>query len=344
MNFNLKDIRLILTIIILIITFSIATILFGKSSISLAELWSWFLGNDVSASTKQIIINLRIPRLLVAILTGAMLGLAGAILQNLTKNSLAEPSLIGITNGGVLTIVLFTSFAPSTLINNIFISFFSCIGALLVTYLVMLISHSTSKSHTQIALIGVFVSSILQAITALILLIRQDAMGSILFWVVGSLNGRVWDHVMVLIPFALIGLTLGLMSSSIANVLRLGDVQASILGVSVKNTRIILMGLAAILTAGAVSVVGAIGFIGLIGPHVAKKFVGEDARKSFPLSVLLSALLLVVADFTAQNLIIAVPFESFNPDAQLPAGAITAVIGVPFFLYILHQQKLRRAS
>ncbi|MFA9456468.1 FecCD family ABC transporter permease [Halalkalibacter sp. AB-rgal2] len=339
-----KEWLISILLVISILTIGMATMLFGKTSISLTEFLFIFKGDEADPVVERIVMQLRLPRYIIAVLAGSMLGLAGVILQSITKNPLAEPSIIGVTSGSVLAAVLAITMAPSYLTTSSVLPVFACIGGLIATLLVFYISNKAGNGDVQIALIGVLISSILQATTSFILLTRQEAMGSVLLWVIGSLNGRVWIHVYIILPFALIGITLGLLSASLTNGLRLGDTQASLLGLPVKKTRLLLLGLSAILTAGAVSVVGAIGFIGLIGPHLAKRFVGEDARKAFPLSILISALILAGSDFIAQNLIVAVPIPSFNQEAQLPAGAITALLGAPFFLYILRKHVVKRGG
>ncbi len=339
-----KDWQLNVILIIGILAIGIATMLLGKTPISLSELLLIFKGDEASPVVEQIVMQLRLPRYIIAVLAGSMLGLAGVILQSITKNPLAEPSIIGVTSGSVLAAVLAITIAPSFLTTSSVLPVFACVGGLIVTLLVFYVSNKAGNGGVHIALIGVLMSSILQATTSFILLTRQEAMGSVLLWVIGSLNGRVWMHVYIILPFALIGITLGVLSASLTNGLRLGDTQASLLGLSVKKTRLFLLGLSAVLTAGAVSVVGAIGFIGLIGPHLAKRFVGEDARKSFPLSILISTLILSGSDFIAQNLVVALPIPSFNQEAQLPAGAITALLGAPFFLYILRKHVVKRGN
>lgn len=339
-----KEWRLYILFVISIAIIGILTLIYGKTSISISEILLLFKADEVNPIVEQIVMKLRLPRYIIAVLAGAMLGLAGAILQSITKNPLAEPSIIGVTSGSVLAAVLTITMIPSFLTNSIVLSLFASVGGIIVTLFVFYVSLKAGKSGVHIALIGVLISSILQAATSFILLTRQEAMGSILLWVIGSLNGRVWIHVYMILPFALIGITLGLLSASLVNGLRLGDIHASLLGLPVKNTRFLLLVLAAVLTAGAVSVVGAIAFIGLIGPHLAKRLVGEDERKSFPLTILISAFMLAGSDFIAQNVVVALPFSAFNQDAQLPTGAITALLGAPFFLYVLRKHVVNRRN
>jgi iron complex transport system permease protein len=171
----------------------------------------------------------------------------------------------------------------------------------------------------------------------MVLLVRDGLTQSrILIWVIGSLNGRVWEHWALLWPWACVSLPLGFLSAGLANVLHLGDEVAAGLGARLELGRVALLGVAALLTAGAVSVVGAVAFVGLIGPHLTRRLVGEDARRVFPLSALLSAVLLLAADIVAQG----GPPLSILPGlagVQLPVGAVTALLGAPFFLYLVRK-------
>lgn len=333
--FLLCSFSLIMVILMLL------NMMMGKVSFTLYELYRALIGEPVYPFHQHILLELRIPRVIVAVLTGAMLGLAGAILQSVTRNSLAEPGIMGVTAGSVFVAVVWITLIPQMPHLPFLLPIIASFGGIFVTFCVLMISVKAQRNTIQIALVGVLFSSIIQACTSFILLSNQEAMGSILLWLIGSLNGRVWVHLQAILPLAIITIIIGLMSASLANGLRLGDEQASVLGIHVKWARFWLLLLASLLTAGAVSTVGAISFIGLIGPNVAKQLIGEDAREFFPLSMLLSALLLVAADVVAQNLVITLPFQFVNSESQVPAGAITALLGAPFFIYLLRGTKRR---
>jgi iron complex transport system permease protein len=166
---------------------------------------------------------------------------------------------------------------------------------------------------------------VLSSVTSILLLFSGEQGSGILLWLIGSLNGRTWLHLNSLWPFALVALPLGLGSAALANVLNLGDELATSLGQRVELARVSLFAVAVLLTAGAVSIVGAIGFIGLIGPHICRRLVGDDARRLFPLSALMSAILLLLADFLVQVI----------TKGLLPVGAVTTLLGAPFFLYLI---------
>lgn len=289
---------------------------------------------------RQIVWELRLPRGLIAAVAGALLGLAGAILQTILRNPLASPELSGVTGGGVLLIALWLLLRPEALDTPpIFLPFLAVFGGLLAGWIVYALSWYGGTRPARLALVGILIGFILSTLVSMIVLIRPSSLGGILIWVIGSLNGRVWSHWEMLYPWALMTLPLGLMSAGLANVLHLGDEIAWGLGVHVERTRLLLFGMAALLTAGAVSVVGALGFVGLIAPHIARQIVGSDARRLFPISLLFGACLLLAADVAAQAITINPPFQAAPARAGLPVGAITAFIGAPFFIYLARRRR-----
>ncbi|MGG0837531.1 iron ABC transporter permease [Bacillus paralicheniformis] len=327
---------LFLNVFFLIMFFSLSMIL--ENNTSPLSVISEMINGTAPAYRYEVIQDLKIQRGLTAILAGGMLGLAGAMIQSLSRNPLAEPGLIGVTAGGVCAAVLWITFGPAHLQLSFFLPFFACFGGILAAFSVYVLSSYTKKMSSVFLLNGILISAVLQAVTSFILLRHQEALGSILLWTIGSLNGRVWTHLNLLWPIAVPALIAGLLTAGIANAWRLGTESAVLLGLSLKKTNALLFFISALLTAGAVSIVGAIGFIGLIGPHIAKRIVGEDARKSFPISMLLSSLLLLTADLIAQYIFSFLPFSFISQNIQLPAGAVTVIMGVPFFLYLLRKQ------
>lgn len=287
---------------------------------------------------RQIVWELRLPRALIALIAGAMLGLAGAILQAVTRNSLAEPGLLGVSAGSVLLIVIWITYFSGQIDHSYILPLFALMGGVGTVSFVYAISWNRRGDTSRLALAGVLVSAVLSSCTSLILLRHTEAIGSILLWLIGSLNGRVWVHWHVLWPWALLAIPLGLLSAGAANALQIGDSAAQGLGLSVNRTRGWLLLVSALLTAGAVSIVGAVGFIGLIGPHIARQLVGQDARRLFPFSALVTAILLLGADVIAQIVSFDLPLPGIHLQASLPVGAVTAFMGAPFFLYLIRKQ------
>ena len=300
---------------------------------------------------RQVVWGLRLPRALVALVAGAMLGLAGAILQTITRNPLAAPGLIGVTQGGVLAIVIYIVLASQSVDfgfiadAGLALPLVALIGGMGAASLTYALSYNRGSDPVRLVLIGVLVGAMCSALTSVLLLSAQDDdLQRIIRWTVGSTSGRVWIHWHTLWPIALIALPLGFGSAGLANVLHLGDDVARGLGTRVEGVRVSLLFVAALLTAGAVAVVGAVGFIGLIGPHMARRVAGGDVRRLFPLSAALTAILLISADIVARMSSIGWLNTLFGLDVPtgsgLPVGAVTAMLGAPFFLYLL----LRRGS
>ena len=274
-----------------------------------------------------IVWDLRLPRTLIAIVAGAMLGLAGALLQSIMRNPLAEPEMTGATSGAVLFAVFWLARGPGQLAQpGLDLPIAALVGGVLAGGLVFILSWQRSAIASQLVLTGVLVSVVLRSVTSIILLLRQEALGSILIWLIGSLDGRVWIHWQMLWPWALFALPFGLGCASRANVLQLGDASATGLGLRVPWSRAVLFFAAILLTASAVAVVGGITFLGLIAPHSARRIVGTDARRLFPFSMIVGAGLLLAADTVAQ---------AVSPSTAIPVGAVLALLGAPFFLYLV---------
>ena len=187
---------------------------------------------------------------------------------------------------------------------------------------------------------GVLVAGAAAALAAMVLLVADENQARlVLQWMIGSANGRTWAHWHMAWPLGLAGLVLGLGSAGLANALLLGDAGAAGLGLSVGRTRLAILFVAAVLTAGAVSAMGAVGFVGLIGPHLARQIAGTDARRLFPLTALMSGALLLVADISARlfpiGWLAAATGLALPGRAGLPVGVVMPMIGAPFFLYLL---------
>jgi iron complex transport system permease protein len=276
---------------------------------------------------------LRLPRAIVAVLAGAMLALAGAIMQTVMRNPLAEPDLTGATSGAVFFAVLWLSrdlFYRNVAPPDIGVPAVAMLGSLVTAGFVYLLSRGRDgqTNAVRMVLTGVMISAIFRSLTSLILLVNQNATNGILMWLIGSLNGVTWSSWDTIWPWALVAIPLGIGCAGAANALHLGDDIASGLGVRVERTRLLLLVVAVLLTAVAVSVVGALAFLGLIAPHISRRLVGNDARRVFPLSAIMGASILIVADILARSLTRVV---------ALPVGAVMALVGAPFLIYLLRR-------
>jgi iron complex transport system permease protein len=303
----------------------------GSITVTPGDVVKVLTGGQVDDLTQIAVGHLRLPRALVAVLAGAMLALAGAILQAITRNPLAEPDLTGASAGGVFFAVLWLSrhlVGWDLDFPGIELPLVAGIGSLLAGGLVFTLSRGSGPGGiVRLVLTGVLVSTVLRSATSLILLRNQNASGSILLWIIGSLNGRTWTQWNAIWPWALVTIPFALGCAGVANALQLGDDTAASLGVRVGWARAGMLCVAVVLTAGAVASVGALGFLGLIAPHLARRVVGDDARRVFPLSTAFGALLLLTADLVARNM----------GGQELPVGALLALLGAPFLMYLLRR-------
>lgn len=309
----------------------------GALRLSPEEVIASLLGRPVDALHHVVVWDLRLPRSLIALMAGAMLGAAGAILQVIMRNDLAEPGVTGVTAGGVLFAVLWIAGIGGLPHPGRLMPLVVFLGSLGAGGLVFALSWRGGVHPLRIVLNGVLVSAIFSSATSFIMLRAQSGVGAILPWIIGSLNGRVWVHWGQLWPWGAVTLPLAFLAARSLNVLQLGDAMAAGRGLRIDAMRATFFCLAALLTAGAVSVVGAIGFLGLVAPHIARRLTGQDARRALPMAAVVGALLLIGADIVSQALTIRPPFPSSVQRPGLPVGAVMAFIGAPFFLYILRR-------
>ena len=307
----------------------------GTAPLGPGDALASLVGRHTEELHRTVVWELRLPRSLIAIVAGALLGTAGAVLQIVMRNSLAEPGITGVTAGGILVAVLWTVGFGGLPHPGRFMPLVVLLGCLSAGAVVFALSWRGGIHPLRMILSGVLVSAILSSVIAFIMLRAQSGVGGVLPWIIGSLNGRVWVHWEQLWPWAVATLPLALLAARPLNVLQLGDSVAASRGMRVNLTRAALFCLAALLTAAAVSVVGAVGFLGLVAPHIARWLTGEDARRLLPVAAVAGAALLVGADIVSQGITIRPPFPTPQHRPGLPVGAVMAFIGAPFFLYIL---------
>lgn len=301
------------------------SIMLGSVNIPAEEVWSTlFLGT--SGEHVQILMNIRLPRTLVAALVGVNLALSGAILQAVMKNPLADPHIIGISSGaglfGILIMLLFPAY--SHLVTPV-----AFLGAMGAAFLIYVLAWKNGIQPIRIILAGVAVSAFLSAFISALMILYSDRVHSALMWMVGGLSARSWIHVAMLWPYTLAAGAAALLAARHINILQLGDDMAKGLGLRVELTRVTLTALAALLAASSVSVVGLLGFVGLIVPHAARLIIGSDYRFLLPASAILGAAVLMYSDTVARI--------AFSP-VELPVGILMAALGAPFFLFLLRKQ------
>lgn len=311
----------------------VLTILFGVVSgsvfIRIPEIWAVLVGEGEQAY-ETIVWNLRLPRVLVGLLTGACLAASGALLQGVMRNPLADPGIIGVSAGGGLAAVIALVLLPQ---YAFLLPGFAFIGALVSSLVIYLLAWDGCSSPVKIVLAGIAVNALLGAITNGIMVLNTDRIQSVIPWLSGSLSGRSWPHLQFMLPYAAVGLILTPFAAKAANLLTLGDASAQTLGQHVELQRFVIIALASLLAGAAVSVAGLIGFVGLIIPHAVRLLVGEDYRYVLPYSIAGGAILTVLADTIARSW--------FDP-LELPAGILLACLGAPCFLILLKKRRLIR--
>ena len=281
-------------------------------------------GSDIH---QTIFWDLRLPRVLAALIVGSALGLSGALLQGMLRNGLASPFLLGISAGAGLMVVLMIGLN----LLRIWVPLGAWLGAVVTTLLVYLLARTgTTLSIERLILGGVAFSSFFGAIQSLLLLNSPDGQfQAALNWLIGSLNGRGWTEVTIVGPGVLVAAISGCLLARQVNVLCLGDDLAAGLGTSLLRSRCLIGGIATLLAAGAVSIAGLVGFVGLIVPHGVRLLVGTDYRLVLPFSALGGAFVLAGADLLART----------GP-VELPVGAVTALLGAPVFIWLLYRRRL----
>jgi len=277
----------------------------------------------------EIFVSVRLPRIILAALVGAALACAGVVLQTILRNPLADPYILGISSGAGLGMVIVVMFgAGASLMGESAITIFAFIGALSTIILVWSIGYFTGESRpANLLLAGVVVNAFFSAVIMFLTSIaNSNQLKTTIYWLMGNITEKSW---------AILAFCLSLVLAAIAalftlchklNVIALGESEAKSLGINTTSTRFLALGLAAFITAIAVSLSGLIGFVGLIVPHAVRLVSGPDNRQLLPISAIIGAIFLVIADTIARTII---------APAQLPVGVITAMIGGPFFLVLL---------
>jgi len=307
----------------------VASVLFGLATgsvrLSPQEIWAVLVDGSQTAHA-TILLDLRLPRVLVGLLTGACLAASGALLQGVMRNPLADPGIIGVSAGGGLAAVITLVVLPQF---SYLLPAAAFIGAFLTSVLIYSISWDNGTSPVKIVLAGVAINALLGGIMNGIMVVYSDRIQAVLPWLAGGLNGRSWHHLSFMLPYALVGLALSALAIKPANLLLLGDNSAKLLGQRAELQRMLLILLSSLLAGTAVSAAGLIGFVGLVVPHAARLLVGDDYRVLLPVSIVGGGALVVIADTIARSW--------FDP-IELPVGILLACVGAPFFLYLLRKR------
>lgn len=325
---NKHTIIFIMSSLLLLIGGLILAVRLGSVPISFKDIWNSIFHYNETLEL-MLVRDVRIPRALAVLLTGGILGVTGSMIQGVTRNPIAEPSILGVSQGATLVIAIFYATGITISTKNVMIASF--IGALITGIIVLgfISKKANNQSITKILLAGTAMSTFFMSLTTIIgLLSNQSQM--IGFWVSGGFRNASWADFTLVFLAGVIGLIIAILLAPKINILNLGDDVAIGLGQNPEKIRTVTLLVMIPMCAAAVAVGKNIAFVGLIVPQIVKKILGEDYRRNIPCSFLLGAVLLTYADVAARML--------FNP-YEVPIGIFTALIGVPFFISIARKER-----
>jgi iron complex transport system permease protein len=310
-----------------------ASVFVGPAHLPAADVWQVLIRPNLADETaKTIVLGARLPRLCLAFVVGAALAVAGAIMQSFFQNPMADPSIIGVSSGAALggTIAIVTGLARVT--PWLVLPGFAFAGALCAVVAVYWLSRR--GPHTPVAtllLTGIAVGSLTSAVSSLLMIRAQRGdMDLVVFWMLGSLANKGWSEVGIVAPYVVAATIVTALYGRYLDVLALGDEQATYLGLNVERVRAGFLAAAALLAAGAVAVTGVVGFVGLVVPHIVRLAFGPEHRSVLPYAAVAGMITLGGADLVA------------NLAGEVPVGIITAMLGCPFFLWLLRQREASR--
>ena len=311
-------------------TLSLMVLLFGLSirlgtyTLSFEEIWAAFQPDDKNYFT---LMEYRLPRAVLAILLGGALAISGVLVQSVVRNPLASPGILGINNAAGLVAVSVLMFLPN--LAFYWMPIFAFLGGVL-SFVILWIVCGFNFRPIKMAIIGVALSALWAAISHYLMLTNPVEINTAMLWLTGSLWGRSWSYLNVVLPWLVVLLPLPFIFCRDLDTLGLGENKASTLGVTVNKVQISVLVLAVALSTTAVAICGPIAFLGLVAPHLARRLVGGRHRTLLPAALIIGALLLQLSDILARVI---------DPPTELPAGILTAIIGAPYFFYLLMRTK-----
>ncbi|NQT60156.1 MAG: iron ABC transporter permease [Bacteroidetes bacterium] len=328
--------------IVLIIVLCLALLTFislGSADISFSEtyriiangIFSTDFPEDISKSHIYIIWQVRMPRVIISILVGMALSVAGAVFQAIFRNPMSDPFILGISSGAAFGVALgavtgFIMFIPG--IWGLPISAFA--GAITATLIIYFLSGGMQTSTSSLLLSGIAMNFFLSSLMSMLLYFNRDRLENIIFWSMGSFSSANWDKCIIGFPIILIGIVCIFFFQRELDLLLIGDESARSMGLSLKRVRIILLIIATFVTAAAVSISGIIAFVGLIIPHIIRMVIGPKHRIMLPYVILVGGLFTLCADTLARSIL---------PSSEIPVGIITSLTGAPFFIYLLRNKR-----
>lgn len=327
---------------LLLLLSMVLSISMGAANLPPSQVWLILLhqipvvGDFISVSwpesAEQIVMKVRFPRVILAVLVGACLSLAGAGFQGVLRNPLADPYTMGVASGAAVGAAFLILFGLHiSFLGQWSIPLIAFLTGLLSLWIVLRLANTQGKLKTETLLLsGVVVQAFLGSLVSFMVSLSDKIVNEIVFWLLGSLSFRGWAYSYVLVPYLLIGLAVLVSYARSLNLFALGERQAAHLGVHVDRTKLIVLITSTMLTAAAVSISGIIGFVGLVVPHLVRLMMGPDYRLLMPMSTLFGGIYVLWADTLARMLL--------SP-TEIPLGVITAFLGAPFFAYLLRMRK-----
>ena len=325
-------------LLLLVVSGTICSFLYGARSIPAEDVWAALRDLPATSSSpeevpvnQRVVAELRLPRTILAIIVGAALGVAGALIQGHTRNPLADPGILGISSGAALSVV--ASYALLGISAPWATAVVAFLGAIAATALVFGLASAGRATVNPLTLVlgGAALSAVLSAITSAFVLTSENNLDRMRFWTVGSLAGRDMNIALSVLPFVVLGLILAFATGPQLNILNLGDDVAAGLGINTAAARLGGMGIIALLAGAATAAAGPLGFIGLVVPHIVRALTGPDYKWILPYSALAGAALLLYADVMGR--LIARPGE-------LQVGIVLAFVGAPFFIVLIYRKKV----
>nr|WP_263327533.1 iron ABC transporter permease [Neobacillus sp. Marseille-Q6967] len=312
--------------------------IFTIIQIIFAKLFGLFSIEDFDPMYSSIVLNIRLPRVLLSGLVGAALAIAGAAFQGLLRNPLADPYTLGVSSGASLGAVI-TLFFQFTIpfVGRFTLPVLSILFSFLTIFLVLSFARKIERSMRveTIILTGIIFSSFLGALISLMIALTGDELRQIIGWLLGSVSMRGWEYIKIIVPFFILGSAILIFNTKELNAMSFGEERAHHLGVNVQKRKLVILSAGSVLTGAAVAVSGTIGFVGLVIPHLSRLLWGPDHKHLLPLSIITGSGFLILADLISRTII--------SP-TELPIGVITAIIGAPVFAIILLQRKKTERS
>ncbi|NSB13526.1 FecCD family ABC transporter permease [Clostridium beijerinckii] len=309
----------------------IISLAFGSKNIGISQAINALLNSD-DTSFAALVVRERIPRTIFSIMAGASLGISGALMQSITRNPIADPSILGVNTGASLFVVIGIAFFNINSANEYI--WIALVGAGITSIFVYTIASIGSGGMTPIklALAGSATSAVLTSLVSVIILPRSEVIDAYRFWQVGSVSGATWESIDLMLPFLIIGLIISIISAPALDILALGDEVATGLGVNIGIIRIICAIAGVILCGATTAIAGPIGFVGLMIPHSIRLIFGSNLRGLVPMSAIGGAVILTISDVLGRVI---------GSPGELQVGIITAFLGAPILIIIARKAKVR---